>query len=226
MSSWQQLPSRNGHAKLVDASALVATVGAAALCWALAVRWMSGMAMGVDTRLGSFSFFVAIWVSMMAAMMLPGALPAALRAARDRGRIAAAPLFVGSYLAVWAFVGLLVYVLYQPHSTTAAGALTIGAALYELTPFKRTCRWRCRAKSSGLRFGLSCVGSSAGLMLLLLGIGAMNIAWMSVVAVIVVAQKLLQPRLLIDVPVAFAILGLGVAMIVAPSLVPGLMPSM
>jgi predicted metal-binding membrane protein len=63
-------------------------------------------------------------------------------------------------------------------------------------------------------------------MLLLLGIGAMNIAWMSVVAVIVVAQKLLQPRLLIDVPVAFAILGLGVAMIVAPSLVPGLMPSM
>jgi predicted metal-binding membrane protein len=63
-------------------------------------------------------------------------------------------------------------------------------------------------------------------MLLLLGIGAMNIAWMSVVAVIVVAQKVLQPRLLIDVPVAFAILGLGVAMIVAPSLVPGLMPSM
>jgi predicted metal-binding membrane protein len=54
----------------------------------------------------------------------------------------------------------------------------------------------------------------------------MNIAWMSVVAVIVVAQKLLQPRLLIDVPVAFAILGLGVAMIVAPSLLPGLMPSM
>jgi hypothetical protein len=55
-----------------------------------------GMDMGVETRLGSFSFFVAVWVSMMVAMMLPGALPAALRAARDRGRIAAAPLFVGS----------------------------------------------------------------------------------------------------------------------------------
>jgi predicted metal-binding membrane protein len=135
-------------------------------------------------------------------------------------------LFVGSYLAVWALVGLLVYVLYQPHGTTAAGVLTIGAAVYELTPFKRTCRWRCRAKSSGLRFGLSCVGSSAGLMLLLLGIGAMNIAWISVVAVIVGAQKLLLPRLLIDVPIALAILGLRCRNDRRPSLVPGLMPSM
>jgi hypothetical protein len=31
--------------------------------------------MGVATRLGSFAFFVAVWVSMMAAMMHPGHLP-------------------------------------------------------------------------------------------------------------------------------------------------------
>jgi hypothetical protein len=70
---------------LVDASAVVATVGVAALCWFVAVQQMKGMNMGVATTLGSFSLFVAALVSMMAAMMLPGALPAALRSARGSG---------------------------------------------------------------------------------------------------------------------------------------------
>jgi hypothetical protein len=55
------------------AAALTATLGLAAASWVVAVRRMNGMDMGVATRLGSFAFFVALWVSMMAAMMLPGA---------------------------------------------------------------------------------------------------------------------------------------------------------
>ena len=43
--------------------------------------------MGVATELGSFAFFVALWVSMMAAMMLPGAVPAVLRRAHASGRV-------------------------------------------------------------------------------------------------------------------------------------------
>ena len=54
---------------------------------------------------GSFTFFVAVWVSMMAAMMLPGAAPAVLRRAHADGRVRAVPLFVGSYIAVWTLVG-------------------------------------------------------------------------------------------------------------------------
>src|SRR5258708_38620502 len=44
------------------AVALTATLGLAAGSWVVAVRQMSGMDMGVATQLGSFAFFVALWV--------------------------------------------------------------------------------------------------------------------------------------------------------------------
>jgi len=44
--------------------------------------------------------------------------------------------------------------------------------------------------------------------------------------VLVLAQKLLPARAALDVPLALAILGLGVLIIVAPSAVPGLIPPM
>src|ERR1700733_4489234 len=97
--------------------ALAATLGLAAGCWIISVRQMNGMNMGVATRLGSFAFFAALWVPMMAAMMLPGAVPAVLRRVHARGRVRAIPLFVGSYLAVWSFVGVAVFALYRPHGS-------------------------------------------------------------------------------------------------------------
>jgi predicted metal-binding membrane protein len=211
---------------LVDASAVVVTVGVAALCWLVAVRQMKGMDMGVETTLGSFSFFLAAWVSMMAAMMLPGALPATVRVARGSGRLAAAPLFAATYIGVWTLVGLMVYAVYRPHGTKVAGVLTIAAGLYELAPLKQACRRRCRANRSGLGFGLNCVGSSAGLMILFLAVGAMSITWMCVVALLVLGQKLLPPRAVIDVPIGLAIVGLGLAIVLIPSSVPGLTPMM
>ena len=77
-------------------AALAATLGLAAASWIVAVRQMNGMDMGAATRLGSFAFFVVLWVSMMAAMMLPGAAPPVLRRAHARGRVRAVPLFVVS----------------------------------------------------------------------------------------------------------------------------------
>src|SRR5438876_8657409 len=91
------------------AAALTATLGLAAASWVVAVRQMHGRDMGVATKLGSFAFFVALWVSMMAAMMLPGAAPAILKYARASGHVRAVLLFVGSYLAVWTLVGVAVY---------------------------------------------------------------------------------------------------------------------
>ena len=79
---------------------VTATLGLAGACWFLAVRQMSGMDMGAATELGSFSFFLAAWVPMMAAMMLPGAVPAVSRFVGTSGRALAAPLFAGSYLTV------------------------------------------------------------------------------------------------------------------------------
>jgi predicted metal-binding membrane protein len=54
----------------------------------------------------------------------------------------------------------------------------------------------------------------------------MSITWMSVIAVLVLAQKLLPAKAAIDVPLALAVAGLGIWFIIAPSSVPGLMPPM
>ena len=205
------------------AAALVATIGLAAASWVVAVRQMTGMDMGAATELGSLAFFVALWVSMMAAMMLPGATPAVLRRAHASGRVRAVPLFVGSYLAVWTLVGVVVYVLYAPHGSFAAGAVAIAAGLYEFTPLKQHCRRRCRESvRSGFQFGRYCVGSSIGLMLMLVALGVMSVTWMSLIAVIILAQKLLPSKAAIDVPLALAIVGLGILILLAPSSVPGL----
>jgi predicted metal-binding membrane protein len=199
----------------------------AAACWVVTVAQMRGMDMGAGTDLGSLAFFLGVWTPMMAAMMLPGAVPAVSRFVAATGRMVLAPLFAGSYLALWTVVGLAVYAAYQPHGSTVAGALTIAAGVYELTPIKRTCRLRCReGLRSGVEFGLYCVGASAGLMVMLLALGVMSATLMAVVAALVLAQKLLPPRASIDVPVALAIVALGAIVIVAPAWVPGLVPAM
>jgi predicted metal-binding membrane protein len=208
-------------------AAALTMLGLAAASWVVALRQMEGMAMGVATELGSFGFFVALWVSMMAAMMLPGAIPAVSRFVRVDGRMLAAPLFAGSYLAVWTIVGLVVYALYQPHGALVAGVLTVAAGVYELTPLKRGCRRRCRESvRSGFEFGIYCVGSSIGLMVMLLALGAMSIAWMGIVAAVIFVQKLLAPRAFIDVPFAVAIVVTGILVAVAPSSIPGLTNTM
>jgi predicted metal-binding membrane protein len=185
------------------------------------------MDMGVATRLGSLSYFLSVWVPMMAAMMLPGAAPSARRLARAGGRVPDVALYVGSYLAVWAVFGIAVYALYRPHGTATAGAFAVAAGAYELTPLKRRCREMCRDQmSSGLELGLCCVGSSIGLMLMMVALGVMSVTWMGVTAGAVLAQKLLPPRAAIDVAVAIAIAALGIAIIVAPSSVPGVVQPM
>jgi len=141
--------------------------------------------------------------------------------------VGALPLFVGSYLAVWTLAGVAVSALYRPHGSFVAGAVAIAAGVYEFTPLKQHFRRRCRESvCSGFAFGLYCVGSSIGLMLMLVALGVMSVTWMSVIAVLVLAQKLLPANASIDVPLALAIIGLGILIVIAPSSVPGLMPPM
>jgi predicted metal-binding membrane protein len=137
--------------------------------------------------------------------------------------------FVASYLAVWTLVGALLYALYRPHGTTTAGLVAIAAGLYELTRLKQHCRRCCRARTrsgGGFEFGLYCVGSSIGLMVMLVALGVMSVTWMLVIAGLVFVQKLVPARAAIDVPLALAIVALGLLIIAAPGSVPGLMPPM
>ena len=218
---------RNMRVAYRTGAPLAATLGLAALAWVITVRQMRGMDMGVATELGSFAFFVALWAVMMAAMMLPGLVPAVVSRGRRTGPVRAVVPFVASYLVVWTLVGALLYALYRPHGTSTAGLVVIAAGLYELTRFKQHCRRCCRARtSSGFEFGLYCVGSSVGLMVMLVALGVMSVTWMFVIAALVLAQKLLPAKPAVDVPLALALVAFGILIVAAPGSVPGLMPPM
>jgi predicted metal-binding membrane protein len=63
-------------------------------------------------------------------------------------------------------------------------------------------------------------------MVVLLALGAMSVTWMVAVGVVALVQKLLPPTVVIDVPLASAIVALGIVAAVAPSSIPGLTPTM
>src|SRR5262249_57146399 len=142
-----------------------AVLGAAFAAWLVTVQRMEGMNGGPGTDLGALSWYVGVWVTMMAAMMLPAVLPVVLLFARvssERTRRGAAavrtPVFLAGYLAVWTLFGLAAYgiarLIVDQHfgflqwdrggRYVAAGAIGF-AALYQLTPLKRICLRHCRS---------------------------------------------------------------------------------
>jgi predicted metal-binding membrane protein len=104
------------------------------------------------------------------------------------------------------------WLLYQPPGAAASRALLIGAGVYEFTPVKRQCRRRCHERvRSGTRFGALCFGSSIGLMLVLVAVNVMSVGLMAAIAAVVLAQKLVPPRPALDLPLALAIVAVGIA---------------
>ncbi len=207
----------------------------AAFAWALTIvrsRSMDDMAMG----LGSIGPFVAGWAVMMAAMMLPSAIPLVFEFARNaerrRGWQAATALLGVTYLGVWLAFGVVCYALYNAvgmpwhNQALAGGAALVIAGLYALTPVKRAsealCRERCAlhgplpfnlmrsAVVAGARYGVSCLGCSAGLMAAMVLIGMANLAWMIVLAAVVLVYKVAPvptPRSMVALSVALVALG-------------------
>lgn len=222
-------PRTHGGAAVAGPVAVAVPLALAAASWVVALREMDGAAAGM-TGLGPFVSFIAWWVPMTAAMMLPGAAPVIWTHVRTRGRVRAAPLFIGTYLAVWTLAGVAVYAAYalcRPHGPIAAGVMVIAAGGYACTPLAWRLRRRCgEGVRSGFAYGLSCVGSGLGLMVVLIAVGAMSGAWMLAITVLAVAQKLLPPKPAIDVPTGLAVAGLGLWIVLAPASVPGFMPPM
>jgi predicted metal-binding membrane protein len=59
-------------------------------------------------------------------------------------------------------------------------------------------------------------------MLILFALGAMSLTWMAVVTIVIFAQKVLPRAAGLHVPLAVALVGLGIWIAVAPDTVPGL----
>jgi len=147
-------------------AATAALLGALAVAaWFASLMQMSATEMGGRFSVGTFGFFIALWVLMMAAMMFPSVWPAVAiyglvarrRAATGGARIVRSATFVGGYLCSWVLVGLAAYWLLALARAAGLDSLTSGevarygvapitllAALYELTPLKRACLRHCR----------------------------------------------------------------------------------
>lgn len=89
----------------------------------------------------------------------------------------------------------------------AAGAFLLAAGIYQVTPLKRSCLLHCRSPicfagnqgyrawavvRQGMRYGVSCLGCCSVLMGLLFVGGLMNVWWVAVLALLVLAEKTLR----------------------------------
>jgi predicted metal-binding membrane protein len=174
-------------------AAVRARLGLVALLFALAgIGWwwtldrMRGMDNGPWTSLGSFGWFVGVWIVMMAAMMFPSVAPTvALYSRMTRERSGVEPiLFATGYLVTWAAAGAVAFGIAYAGSQLAgdvfawdragrwaAAATLVVAAVYELTPLKDVCLGKCRTPL-GLLLGSWRDGRSGALRM-----GMRNGAW-------------------------------------------------
>ena len=228
-------------------------------CWVVTANRMAGMDMGPGTDLGGLGWFAGVWTTMMAAMMLPTLAPMALAccgamrqvAGAGRARASAATLlFAAGFLVPWITAGLAAYALiegvrsldlgvltWDDGGQYLAGAVIVGASLYELTPAKAACLRHCRepalllkglrpsplgALGMGIDQGSFCVGCCWALTAALFALGVMSIGWMVLIAALVAAQKLLPRTPLVSLAVVLVLAVLGASVAIAPDRVPGL----
>jgi len=145
-------------------------------------------------------------------------------------------LFASGYLLVWtAFSaaaalaeallvksGAVVAASLALGNSTIAAALLLSAAAYELTAAKEHCLDKCQspllfvlehwkpgatgAFRLGLAHGRYCLGCCWVLMLLLFAGGVMNLAWVALLGLVVIGEKLAPPKLHANLIVALALI--------------------
>jgi predicted metal-binding membrane protein len=190
------------------------------------------------------------WSLMVVAMMLPPALPL-LRmlqrlVARHRTRRLLVLSGVGSFLAVWFLVGLVlvmgdavVSVLardsWRPDPQVVIGGVLLLAGVFQLSPLKSRCLTACRSPRSfavaywhgkrrpaieaaiiGSAYGASCVGCCWALMLVCFTGGSAHLATMVPLAVVMMVERTTPWGIKLVWPIGLAILSSG-AMLLAAS---------
>lgn len=179
---------------------------------------MDGMPGMAQDAIGLGAFLVA-WLAMMAAMMFPAVSPVVKLYGRAAAadRVAPLPFFVAGYLAIWSSIGLPAYFAWRvlmapiaearPWAGRVAGFVLVAAALWQVSPLKSVCLRHCRSPISfflrfganvarplgalrmGAAHGLFCLGCCWALMAVLVAVGTMNLAWMAVLAVLILVEK-------------------------------------
>ena len=212
-----------------DVSLVAVLLALAVISWLVTIRQardMSGMVSGLG-QVGTLMpntmavpIFLLMWLAMMGAMMLPSVAPMVLAhrmVVRGRGEgWAPTAAFIAGYILVWTLVGLvplLAFLSFRSLSgpvpgwlAPAAGAVLIGAGVYQFTPWKGACLKACRsplhfimthdfgrgargAAQAGATHGAWCVGCCWALMTVLVVVGLMNLVWMAALSVVFLLEK-------------------------------------
>lgn len=205
-----------------------------------------GRAMPFDM---SAVLFMSMWTTMMVAMMFPTVAPiVALHrmVMRRRGAGVTRTIVFGlGYLTVWASLGVVpLLLLHGFRSVTGpsaglgrvAGVVLVLAGAYQFSRWKDTCLRACRSPLTflathdfgsgnagalrvGVTHGLYCAGCCWALMAVLFVVGLMNLTWMAVIAAVFLAEKTWRHGVALTKVVGVAVVLLGVAVVVHPSLV-------
>jgi predicted metal-binding membrane protein len=195
------------------------------------------------------SAWVVMMAAMMFPSVSP---TVALYSRMVRTRSPVGPLvFVAGYLLVWSAAGLVAYgiadlahrlpgleLTWDGAGRWLAGGTLVVAAVYELTPLKDVCLAKCRsplgfllgswrdglagALEMGTRHGAWCVGCCWALMASLFALGVMSVGWMAFVAALIAAEKTLPWRRAVTYGTAAILFALGLVLIAAPDMIPGL----
>jgi predicted metal-binding membrane protein len=232
-------------------------VGLAAAAWLAVLILMGGMDRGPGTPLHELPAFIISWVVMLTAMMLPselnyiGAFGLLLKgrgkpAVEHRRRVQS---FIAGYFIAWVAYGLVAYCLdaairavnlemmaWYRDGPYLAGAVLVGAGLYQISPLKHACLKGCRSPLSffarywqegdlgavgmGFRHGLVCVGCCWALMAVVFAVGAMSITWMALLTVFMFAEKVLPHGRRLALPIAFFLWIMGFWIAISPATAP------
>ncbi len=193
---------------------------------------------GFGMVLAMWATMMAAMMAPATAPSLSAYLALARRRHPAQNTVGVATSFFAGYMGAWlgyAVLGaaaqwaLARAALLSPMSASANAYLSAGiliaAGLYQLTPLKRACVARCRSPllqlmnnwrdgtGGALRLGFAqgsyCVGCCWALMALLFVVGTMNLAWMAIVTIFVLAEKLVPARWHLDAVAGLALVAWG-----------------
>ena len=213
-----------------------------------------GMGAMPGTMRMNVATFTAMWAVMMAAIMLPSVTPFVTTYSRTitQHRSTRLAALTGGYLAVWAGVGVGFYVIaagfgrLAEHAVTGAHVAAVASfalvGVYQLTPLKFRCLDHCRSPLGHLvhylgftgrwrdaRAGAShaafCLGCCWALMVLMVAFGVMNVAAMVGLTGVIALEKVSRHGALLARIVGVAALVYALAVLIKPSLAPGLDPN-
>jgi predicted metal-binding membrane protein len=158
------------------------------------------------------------------------------------------PLFLGGYLLVYAALGMVAFLgiyvgfklsTFLPYgailSFVAPAAILVATGIYQFTALKTACLRNCISPMGffalhykpglsgtlrmGFSHGLYCVGCCWAFMLVMLGVGAMSIPVMAVLAGVIAIEKILaRGAKWFNALVAIAFVAAGILVLIFPSI--------